>query len=61
MEPSRVPYIIAGGLLVVLALALSAIGVRSETFPRTKGQQLGTIGLVVILVAAAMSTAVLTS
>jgi hypothetical protein len=46
---------------VVLALALSAIGVRSETFPSSRGQQLVVIGLAVLLVAAAMSTAVLTS
>jgi hypothetical protein len=61
MEPSKVPYVIAGALLVVLALALSAIGVRSETFPSSRGQQLVVIGLAVLLVAAAMSTAVLTS
>jgi hypothetical protein len=61
MEPSKVPYIIAGGLLVVLALALSAIGVRSETFPPSKGVQRLAIGVVVVLVAAAMSTAVITA
>jgi hypothetical protein len=61
MEPSKVPYIIAGGLLVVLALTLSALGVRSETFPRTAGAQRAVIAVAVILVAAAMSTAVLTS
>ena len=60
-EPSKVPFYIAGGLLVALALALSAIGVRSETFPRSRGAQLGVIGLAVILVAAAMSTAVITA
>jgi hypothetical protein len=60
-EPSKVPFYIAGGLLVALALALSAIGVRSETFPRSRGAQLGVIGLAVILVAATMSTAVITA
>jgi hypothetical protein len=60
-EPSKVPFYIAGGLLVALALVLSAIGVRSETFPRSRGAQLGVIGLAVILVAAAMSTAVITA
>jgi hypothetical protein len=60
-EPSKTPFYIAGGLLVVLALALSAIGVRSESFPATKGLQRAVIGLAVILVAAAMSTAVITA
>ena len=60
-EPSKVPFYIAGGLLVAFALALSALGVRSETFPHSRGAQLGVIGLAVILVAAAMSTAVITA
>ena len=61
MEPSKVPFYIAGGLLVALALALSALGVRSETFPRSRGQQRVVIGLAVVFVAAAMSTAVITA
>jgi hypothetical protein len=60
-EPSKVPFYIAGGLLVAMALVLSFLGVRSETFPRTKGVQLVVIGIAVILVAAAMSTAVITA
>jgi hypothetical protein len=60
-EPSKAPFYIAGGLLVVLALVLSALGVRSETFPRTRRAQLLVIGLAVVLVAAAMSTAVITA
>jgi hypothetical protein len=61
MEPSKVPFYIAGGLLVALALVVSAVGVRSETFPRSRGQQRVVIGLAVVLVAAAMSTAVITA
>jgi hypothetical protein len=60
-EPSKTPFYIAGGLLVVLALVLSALGVRSETFPRSRGAQLVVIGLAAVLVAAAMSTAVITA
>jgi hypothetical protein len=60
-EPSKAAFYIAGALLVVLALSLSAIGVRSETFPRSRGQQLGVIALTVVLVAAAMVTAVATA
>ena len=60
-EPSKTPFYIAGALLVALALGLSAIGVRSETFPRSRGQQRVVIGLAVLLVAAAMFTAVVTA
>jgi hypothetical protein len=60
-QSSKTPFYIAGGLLVVLALALSALGVRSETFPSSRGAQLGVIALAVALVAAAMLTAVVTA
>ena len=60
-ETSKTPFYIAGALLVIMALGLSAIGVRSETFPRSKGQQLAVIAVAVVLVAAAMSTAVATA
>jgi hypothetical protein len=60
-ETSKVPFYIAGALLVVLALTVSALGVRSETFPSSRGAQLGLIALTVVLVAAAMLTAVVTA
>jgi hypothetical protein len=60
-EPSKAAFYIAGGLLVALALALSAIGVRSETFPRSRGAQTVVIALAAVLVAAAMLTAVVTA
>jgi hypothetical protein len=60
-EPSKAAFYVAGALLVVLALALSAIGVRSETFPRSRGAQLGVIAAAVVLVAASMATAVATA
>ena len=60
-QPSKVAFYAAGGLLVILALGLSALGVRSETFPRSRGQQVGAIALAVVLVAAAMVTAVATA
>jgi hypothetical protein len=60
-EPSKVPFYIAGGLLVLFALAVSAVGVRSETFPSSRGARTGVMALAAILVAAAMVTAVLTS
>lgn len=60
-EGSKTPFYIAGGLLVLLALSLSALGVRSETFPRSRGQQVGVIAIAVALVVAAMATAVVTA
>jgi hypothetical protein len=60
-HPSKTPFYIAGGLLVVFALALSAIGVRSETFPPSRGARAGVLTAAVVLVAAAMVSAVLTS
>jgi hypothetical protein len=60
-EPDKVPFYIAGGLLVLFALCVSAAGVRSETFPPSRGARTAVIGLGALLVAAAMLTAVLTS
>ena len=60
-EPSKAAFYVAGALLVALALGLSAVGVRSETFPRSRGAQLGVVAVAVVLVAAAMVTAVATA
>jgi hypothetical protein len=60
-HPSKTPFYIAGALLVLFALTVSAVGARSETFPPTRGAFLGMTGVAVLLVAAAMLTAVLTA
>jgi hypothetical protein len=60
-HPSKTPFYIAGALLVVFALAVSAVGVRSETFPPTRAARIGVTAVALVLVAAAMLTAVLTS
>jgi hypothetical protein len=60
-EPSKVPFYIAGALLVAFALGVSALGLRSATFPPSRGARAGLIGLAAVLVAAALATAVLTS
>jgi hypothetical protein len=60
-HPSKVPFYIAGALLVVFALVVSAVGVRSETFPPTRGARIGVTAVAVVLVAAAMLSAVLTA
>jgi hypothetical protein len=60
-EPSKTAFYIAGALLVAFALAVSAIGIRSETFPPTKGARVAVSLVAVVLVVAAMATAVLTA
>jgi hypothetical protein len=60
-EPDKTAFYVAGGLLVVFALAISAIGVRgAETFPASKRARTGVCALAALLVAATMATAVLT-
>jgi drug/metabolite transporter (DMT)-like permease len=59
--PSKIPFYVCGGLLVIFALVMSAIGIRGETFPPSRGARLGVIALGVVLVAAAMTTAVATA
>jgi plastocyanin len=58
-EKSKVPFYIAGGLLVVWALTLSlGLGMRKPDFP---GSLAGQRGVTAVLVLAAVTTAVLTS
>jgi len=59
-EPSKAPFYVAGGLLVLFALVVSAAGIRSQTFPPSPGARAGVIAVGAVLVAAAMATAVLT-
>jgi hypothetical protein len=61
-EPSRTPFYIAGGVLVAFALVVSFVGIRSaETFPGSLGGRRGLSLITVVLVAAAMATAVITA
>ncbi len=61
-EKSKVPYYIAGGLLVAWALILSlGIGSRNPNFPSTLGGQRAVIAITVVLVLATVSMAVATS
>ena len=59
--PSKVPFYIAGGLLAVWAVVLAINGIRRPDFPGSKGGRRGVIGASLVLVLAAMSTAVLTA
>jgi uncharacterized membrane protein YecN with MAPEG domain len=60
-EKSKVPFFICGGLLVCWALVMFAAGMRSETFPGGQSGQRGVVAVSVVLVAAAMATAVITA
>jgi uncharacterized cupredoxin-like copper-binding protein len=61
-EKSKVPFFIAGGLLVVWALVLSmAIGMRNPSFPSTLGAQRAVMAITAVLVLLAVSMAVATS
>jgi plastocyanin len=61
-EKSKVPFYIAGGLLVAWALIVSLlIGMRRPDFPSNKAQERGIIAVTAVLVLAAASTAVITS
>lgn len=60
-EPSKTPFYIAGGLLAGWAVAISLIGQRSPEFPNGKGPLRVALAISFVLVAGAMSTAVITS
>jgi hypothetical protein len=60
-EPSKVPFYIAGGLLVIWALSLGAIGLTRPAFPGSTRGARGVMAVSFVLMVAAMATAVLTS
>jgi len=61
-EKSKVPFYIAGGVLVVWALTLSlGIGMRRPDFPSSLAGQRAIMAVTAVLVVGAVSTAVLTS
>ena len=60
-ETSKTLFYVAGAILAVFAVVVSAIGItRRETFPANKGQARGVMALAAILVAFTMAAAVLT-
>ena len=60
-EPSKVPFYIAGGLLVVWALALATVGLRRPAFPTNERGARGVMLVSVVLMLFAMAMAVITS
>jgi hypothetical protein len=60
-EPSKVPFYIAGGLLVIWALGLAAVGLTRPAFPYSERGARGVMAVSFVLMIAAMAAAVLTS
>ena len=60
-EPSKVPFYIAGGLLVIWALGLAAVGLTRPAFPYNERGARGVMAVSFVLMIAAMATAILTS
>jgi len=59
--PSKVPFYVAGGALVLWAVALAVFGITRPGFPGSKGARRGVVGASALLVIAAMTTAVATA
>ena len=60
-EKSKVPFYIAGGLLVAWALFVSLVLGRGGDFPSNQQQQRAVMAVTAVLVLAAISMAVVTS
>ena len=59
---SKLPFYVCGGLLVLWAVLVSALGIRAhDRFPGSKGARSGVMAISVVLILAAMATAVLTA
>ncbi len=60
--PSKAPFYVAGGILALWAVTLSLVGIsRGERWPSGDGAARAIMGVSVLLVAAAMTTAVVTA
>jgi hypothetical protein len=57
---SKTPFYLCGGLLVLWALVLAGIGMSRPDFPGAVAIERRVIAITVLLVAAAMATAVIT-
>jgi hypothetical protein len=62
VKPSKTPFYIAGGLLAAWAVLIALFGIsRHRDWPASEGVARGIMLVSVVLVAAAMATAVITS
>jgi len=60
-EKSKVPFFVAGGLFAAWAIVLFAVGMRTQTFPGGQSGERTVIAVSVVLMVAAMATAVITA
>ena len=60
-EPSKVPFYVLGGAAAAWAIVLFAVGMRSESFPGSRGAQRGVIAVSLLLVLGTMASSVLTA
>jgi hypothetical protein len=60
-EPSKVPFYIAGGILVVWALVLAGVGLTRPAFPGNERGARGVMLVSAVLMVLAMAMAVITS
>jgi hypothetical protein len=60
-EKSKVPFFVAGGLFAVWAIVLFAVGMRTQTFPGGQSGERTVIAVSLVLMVAAMATAVITA
>ena len=60
-EPSKTAFYVAGIALASWAVVLAFMGLRSATFPNGQSGARGVMAISIVLVAAAMTTAVVTS
>lgn len=56
-EPSKVPFYIGGGLLVLWAVVLATLGLRSPTFPDGLRGQRGVVAISFVFAVIAIGTA----
>jgi hypothetical protein len=60
-EPSKVPFYIAGGVLVIWALVLAGVGLTRPSFPTNERGMRGVMAISAVLMLFAMAMAVVTS
>jgi len=60
-EKSKVPFFVAGGLFAVWAIIRFAVGMRTQTFPGGQSGERTVIAVSLVLMVAAMATAVITA
>jgi hypothetical protein len=60
-EPSKVPFYIAGGILVVWAVALAVFGLQRPAFPNNARGARGVMAVSAFLMLLAMAMAIITS